>query len=86
MIKLDKNDPLVLSVFTKEYAECRDFLVQVLDAGISRQKFKMLISAMNQDKSVAILEEIVNCDFDTKDGFFKAANLADVEIVDGSWD
>ena len=81
MTKLDKNDPLVLSAFTKENAEFHELLTQVLDAGVSRQKFKMLLSAIKQHKSIDVLHEIVDCDFDTRDGVLKAASLANVEIV-----
>lgn len=58
------------------------FLKEALDAGVSRQKFKMFKCAIDNGKSMKILEHIKKCDFATADGFAEAVNLSGVQTLD----
>lgn len=68
MIILDKNDPIVTQILTNVSTEFHAFLKEALDAGVSRQKFKMFKCAIDNGKSMKILEQIKKCDFETADG------------------
>lgn len=78
MIILDKNDPIVTQILTNVPTEFHAFLKEALDAGVSRQKFKMFKCVIDNGKSMKILEQIKKCDFETADGFAEAVNLSGV--------
>lgn len=81
MINLDKNDPIVTQILTNVPTGFHAFLKEALDAGVSRQKFKMFKCAIDNGKSVKILEHIKECDFETADGFAKAVNLSGMSTL-----
>lgn len=82
MIILDKNDPIVTQILTNVPTEFHAFLKEALDAGVSRQKFKMFKCAIDNGKSMKILEQIKKCDFETADGFAEAVNLSGVSTLE----
>lgn len=51
MINLDKNDPIVTQILTNVPTEFHAFLEEALDAGVSRQKFKMFKCAIDNVES-----------------------------------
>ena len=57
------------------------FLEEVLDAGVSRQKFKMFKCAIDNGKSMEILKQIKKCNFEIKDVFEKAVSLSGVQTL-----
>lgn len=82
VINLDKNDPIVTQILTNIPTEFHAFLEEALDAGVSRQKFKMFKCAVDNGKSMRILEQIKKCDFETADGFAEAVNLSGVQTLE----
>lgn len=82
MILLDKNDPIVTQILTNVSTEFHAFLKEALDAGVSRQKFKMFKCAIDNGKSMKILDQIKKCDFETADGFAEAVNLSGVHTLE----
>lgn len=82
MINLDKNDPIVTQILVNVSTEFHAFLKEALDAGVSRQKFKMFKCAIDNGKSMKILEQIKKCDFETADGFAEAVNLSCVHTLE----
>lgn len=82
VINLDKNDPIVTQILINVPSEFHAFLEEVLDAGVSRQKFKMFKCAIDNGKSMGILEQIKKCDFETADGFAEAVNLSGVHTLE----
>lgn len=82
MINLAKNDPIVTQILVNVPTEFHAFLKEALDAGVARQKFKMFKCAIDNGKSMKILEQIKKCDFETADGFAEAVNLSGVHTLE----
>lgn len=82
MINLAKNDPIVTQILVNVPTEFHAFLKEALDAGVSRQKFKMFKCAIDNGKSMKILEQIKKCGFETADGFAEAVNLSGVHTLE----
>lgn len=51
MINLDKNDSIVTQILTNVPTEFHAFFEKALDAGVSRQKFKMFKCAIDNVES-----------------------------------
>lgn len=84
MIKLDKTDPIVTQILINIPSEFHAFLEEVLDAGVSRQKFKMFKCAIDNGKSMEIFKQIKKCNFEIKDEFEKAVSLSGVQTLESA--